>query len=66
MKFYIITTSSCCYPSCQNQKTHAVGLEHQCYRLILTWRPLSCHNVDEREALTLGGQHKYLPVERLG
>ena len=36
------------------------------YRLILTWRHLSCHDVDEQEALTMGGQHKYLPVERLG
>ena len=31
--------------------------------LILTWRHLSCHDVDEREALTLGGQ---LLVEWLG
>ena len=30
----------------------------------LTWRHLSCHDVDAQEAL--GGQHKYLPVERLG
>ena len=36
------------------------------HRLILTWRHLSCHDVDERETLTLEGQHKYLPVERLG
>ena len=50
----------------------AVKIKNPCslfrasYRLILTWRHLSCHDVDEREALTLGGQHKYLPVEWLG
>ena len=33
----------------------------------LTWRHLSCHDVDAQEVQTLGGgQHKYLLVERLG
>ena len=32
----------------------------------LTWRHLSCHDADAQEVQTLGGQHKYLPVERLG
>ena len=29
----------------------------------LTWRHLPYHDVDAQEAQTLGGQHKYLPVE---
>ena len=29
----------------------------------LTWRHPSYHDVDAQEAQTLGGQHKYLPVE---
>ena len=32
----------------------------------LTWRHLSCHDVDAQEAQTLWGQHNYLPVEKLG
>ena len=30
----------------------------------LTWRHLSCDDVDAQEDQTLGGQHKYLPVEK--
>ena len=34
-----------------------------CY---LTWRHPFCHDVDAQEVQTLGGQHIYLPVKRLG
>ena len=50
----------------QLSKKNPCSLFRASYRLILTWRHQSCHDVDERVALTLGTQHKYLPVEWLG
>ena len=54
--------------SCVSKCTEMRMISEACSSQVcsLTWRHLSCHDVDAQEAQTLWGQHNYLPVEKLG